>query len=360
MSEVFLTRTTDCGRAAMKALLSGFAPGVDGGTELYAVKIHAGEAGNTRFVPPSKVNAVVEALGLPRGRTFLTDTTVLYRGRRLTATAYLELAQEHGFGLPATPPFIIADGLRGTDEVSVKLPSCCEGTSARIARLITEADAMVVISHFKGHLLTGFGGALKNLGMGCASRGGKLYQHSPVKPAVRPSKCVKCGICMAHCPAGAISMPSGPAEISATRCIGCGECIQRCPKGATGVDWSQDNGVFVSRMTEYAVAVVSSCRIPVYVNFVTGVSGDCDCLEDQGGLLVDDIGILASKDPVALDQACLDLVTGAPAAKGSPVPSAGRGVDKFAAFRPGIDGTAQLAAAQMLGLGSRRYDLVEV
>ncbi|KZD15497.1 MAG: hypothetical protein AO395_05975 [Candidatus Fermentibacter daniensis] len=359
-SEVFFTRSTDCGSGSMRALLSGFALRDDDGTGLYAVKIHAGEHGNTRFVPPSSVNSVVRALDLPPDRTFLTDTTVLYRGRRLTAPAYLHLAFEHGFGLPATPPFIVADGLRGTDEIPVKLPSCCEGTTARIARLISEADRMTVISHFKGHLLTGFGGAIKNLGMGCASRGGKLYQHSSVKPVVRPKKCVSCGLCAAHCPAGAISLEGGPAFISDALCIGCGECIQRCPEGAAGVDWNQDQGVFVRRMVEYAIAVVSVTRIDVFVNFVTKVSGDCDCQEDQDGLLVDDIGILASKDPVALDQACLDLVTAAESAEESPVAGAGPGVDKFRAFRPDVDGTLQLETAQMLGLGSREYTLTEV
>ncbi|HPH40786.1 MAG TPA: DUF362 domain-containing protein, partial [Candidatus Fermentibacter daniensis] len=208
--------------------------------------------------------------------------------------------------------------------------------------------------------LTGFGGAIKNLGMGCASRGGKLYQHSSVKPVVRTQKCVSCGLCAAHCPAGAISLSDGPASISDALCIGCGECIQRCPEGAVGVNWNQDQEVFVRRMVEYAIAAVSVTRIDVFVNFLTKISGDCDCLDDQGGLLVDDIGILASTDPVSLDQACLDLVTGAVSAEGSPAAGAGVGVDKFRAFRPDIDGTLQLETAQMLGLGSREYVLTEV
>lgn len=326
-------------------------------TDLVAVKIHAGEHGNTRYIPASAVCGVVEALGLPAGRTFLTDTTVLYRGRRLTAPDYIVLAAEHGFGPPATPPFIVADGLRGTGEVAVRLPSCCDGPSARIAGTIADADAMVVVSHFKGHLLAGFGGAVKNLGMGCASRGGKLYQHSSVRPLIRESKCTACGNCAEHCPEAAIEV-RGKAVLNPSRCVGCGECIQRCPTGAVSVDWNQDRGVFMRRLAEYAVAAASATRVLLYVNFVVNVTPDCDCLQDTGGRLVDDIGVLASTDPVALDQACLDLVTAAPPAPGSPVSGAGPGIDKFRALRPDIDGSVTLAIAQSFGLGNRSYQLV--
>jgi len=358
MSDVFFAKIGSDGLAAHAAqLLSRFSPKDSGGTGLYAVKIHAGERGNTRFVPPADVNAVVEALQLPRERTFLTDTTVLYRGRRLAAPSYLNLAHEHGFGLPGTPPFIVADGLRGTDETAVGLPSPCEGPPARIARVISETDFMVVVSHFKGHMLAGFGGAIKNIGMGCASRGGKLHQHSSVKPLVKPATCTRCGTCVDHCPAEAISMDEGPARIIAERCVGCGECIQRCPSGAVTIEWNQDRKIFMRRMVEYAAAVASVTHIIVFVNFMTKVSGDCDCLADQGNLLVDDIGVAASTDPVALDQACLDMVTAAR----SPGPAAaGAGVDKFRALRPGIDGTEQLDIAQTLGLGSRLYRSMDV
>ncbi len=361
MSTVFLKRMEPGGGTGdLTPLLGRFAGSVAASpTDLVAVKIHAGEAGNTRFIPPSGINEVVRALELPGGSTFLTDTTVLYRGRRLTAPAYLQLAHEHGFGLPSTPPFIVADGLRGTDETAVKLPSCCDGPSARIASLICEADSMVVVSHFKGHLLAGFGGAIKNIGMGCASRGGKLYMHSSVKPAVREAKCTACGTCVEHCPVGAITVRS-KAVIGDSRCVGCGECIQRCPFGAIGVNWNQERGVFTTRLAEYAVAVASVTRIPVYVNFLVNIAGDCDCLADSGGLLVPDIGVVASTDPVAVDQASLDLVTSAAAGTGSPVAGAGPGVDKFRALRKDIDGSEVLETAQSFGLGSRRYLLEEV
>jgi uncharacterized protein len=360
MAKVFFLRAGGFTPEGYRRLLARFLDESPlGRTDIAAVKIHAGEQGNTRFLSPDRINSVVRGLGLPDGRTFLTDTTVLYRGRRLTAPDYMLLASGHGFGPPGTAPFIVADGLRGTDEILVKLPSCCDNPSARIARTICEADAMAVISHFKGHLLAGFGGALKNLGMGCASRGGKLFQHSSVKPVVRIAKCTACGACASHCPEEAITV-SDCASISGARCVGCGECIARCPTGAVSVDWNQDQGIFTRRMAEYALAAFTVTRTFACINFVVDVVPDCDCLADSGEPVVEDIGVLASGDPVALDQACLDLVTAAPATGRSPVPGAGAGADKFRALRPSIDGSAQLAAAQSLGLGTRSYELEEV
>jgi hypothetical protein len=359
MARVFILRAGGLTPDGYRRLLSRFTEDSPlGKTDLVAVKIHAGEHGNTRYLRPGQIASVVSALGLPANRTFLTDTTVLYRGRRLTAPDYLLLAAEHGFGPPATPPFVVADGLRGIDEILVKLPSCCENPSARIAKVICETDAMVVVSHFKGHLLAGFGGALKNLGMGCASRGGKLFQHSSVKPGVRKAKCTACGACAAHCPEGAISV-SESAEILGARCVGCGECISRCPTGAISVDWNQDQGIFARRMAEYALAAFTATRTLACVNFVIDVVPDCDCLPDSGAPMIDDIGVLASNDPVALDQACFDLVTSAKASASTRFPESGAGADKFRAAHPTIDATAQLAAAQSLGLGSRDYELIE-
>lgn len=357
MAKVHLVRGS--GKACITALLEPYAKDADlKATDLVAVKIHAGEQGNTRFVGPGSVAAVAEALRLRPGRVFLTDTTVLYRGRRLCAPDYLLLSSDHGFGPPVTPPFIIADGLRGTDDVEVPLPGCCAPGSARIARVIAESDAMVVVSHFKGHLLTGFGGAIKNLGMGCASRAGKLYMHSNIRPVIKESRCTACGNCAGHCPSDAIAL-SPLASIDPDACVGCGECIQRCPAGAIGTDWGQEKGEFARRLAWYALAAFSSTRVLVCVNFVTGVAPDCDCLADTGPALVEDIGVLASTDPVALDQACLDLVTAADEAAGSG-DGAGRGVEKFGALRPGTDPEAQLLAAEAVGLGSRRFELVDL
>jgi uncharacterized Fe-S center protein len=334
-------------RQDLERLLAPFAyEDSGGGSDLTGVKIHPGEEGNGYYISPGRIRGVTDALRLPAGRTFLTDTTVLYGGRRMSAPDYALLAAEHGFGPPDTPPFLVADGLRGTSEVTVPLPPVCGSARARLASLLVEADSLVVVSHFKGHLATGFGGAIKNLGMGCASRGGKLYQHSALKPLVHGRACTACGNCASHCPAGAIRVGDS-AVIDGSACIGCAECIQRCPEGAIGVDWGSDSGAFVKRMTESALGAAAACRISVYVNFVVDVSPDCDCMAHAGAPIVPDLGILVSDDPVAVDQASLDLVNGVP---GGPA-------DRFLALRPDRDGTVQLEHGQSIGLGSREYAL---
>jgi uncharacterized Fe-S center protein len=283
---------------------------------------------------------------------------VLYPGRRQTAPEYAKLAREHGFGLPHTPPFIVADGLRGEDQVPVELPKGFHTSVAHIASVICNADAMMVISHFKGHLLTGFGGALKNLGMGCAARAGKLYQHSSVKPVINEDRCTACGICASHCHVNAISVDAH-ANIDPDVCTGCGECLGRCPESAVRVSWNQEMDTFMRRMVEYAWAAVSVSNPILYVNFVMSVVPDCDCMNDTGPALVGDIGILASTDPVAIDSASLDLVTAAPPARNSRI-QVPAGEDKFRALRPDRDGSLQLTLAESMGLGSTDYRLVRV
>ena len=328
-----------------------------GPRDLVAVKIHPGEDGNSSFVSPVRVRGIVDALDLPPDRTFLTDTTVLYPGRRRNAADCMRLAVEHGFSPPATPPFIVADGLRGESERALEMPERFETRTAHIAELICRADAMVVISHFKGHLLAGFGGAVKNLGMGCASRAGKLFQHSTVMPVLNRELCTGCGICGVHCPESAITIERFANRDNAL-CTGCGECLGWCPEGAWRVSWDQDMETFMRRMTDFAWAVSSASNPVLFVNFVIDVVPDCDCMQDTGAPLVDDIGVLASADPVALDRACLDLVTAAPASVDSQVDGiAGRGDDKFRALRPAMDGELQLRMAEAAGLGSREYEL---
>ncbi len=353
MADVYWVRKTDS--QALRRLVEPFLPleGLES-TDLVAVKVHPGEAGNSYYVKPRLVGDLVRALELPEASTFLTDTTVLYRGRRMIAPDYVRLAAEHGFAPPTTPPFIVADGLRGTDEVEVELPPVCATRMARLGRLFREVDAMVVVSHFKGHLLAGFGGAIKNLGMGCASRGGKLYQHSTVTPQVQPGDCVACGVCAEHCPAAAIQVES-VARVDEERCIGCGECLQRCPTGAMSVAWNQDKEVFVHRVAEYALAAVRLVpRVLLYVNVVVDVSPDCDCMRDAEPPFVSDLGVLASRDPVALDQACLDLVNSEARVRRPGL--SGKG-DLFQALRPSTRGQEQLAHAERVGLGSRNYVL---
>lgn len=347
-------------RNAFRELLSPLADlKTIGPRDLVAVKLHPGEDGNSSFVAPGNVRGIVDAMDLPPDRTFLTDTTVLYPGRRRNAADCMRLAVEHGFSPPDTPPFMVADGLRGEAERSLSMPEGFHTRTAHIADLICRADAMVVISHFKGHLLAGFGGAVKNLGMGCASRAGKLFQHSTVMPVLNCELCTGCGICGIHCPESAISI-NGSANRDEALCTGCGECLGWCPEGAWRISWDQDMETFMRRMTDYAWAVSSASNPLLFVNFVIDVVPDCDCMHDTGAPLVDDIGVLASTDPVALDMACLDLVTAAPAARGSQLDGiAGEGDDKFRALRPAIDGELQLRMAEAVGLGMLEYELVD-
>lgn len=349
-------------RISLEPLLSRFSGMFDTGeTDLFAIKIHPGEHGNRYFLKPDKILCVIKALGLRDDRIFLTDTTVLYGGRRMSAPQYTILAREHGFGAPDTPPFLVADGLRGIDDISVPLPSSCKLDVARIARMIFEADGLVVISHFKGHMLAGFGGAIKNLAMGCASRAGKLVQHSSVKPVLNKDKCTKCGACIENCPASALTM-GNTAELNSSICTGCGECLMRCPTGALRVNWNQESGVFHSRLAEYAYGVVSCRKRPVlYINFICDVSACCDCDPQATSPMIDDIGVLASTDPVAIDQVCYDLVRDADVPETSHIyGKAGKGDDKFLAVWPAVNSQLQLERAQIIGLGNRTYNFIEV
>jgi uncharacterized Fe-S center protein len=323
---------------------------------LVAVKIHPGEDGNSSYIPASLVKLVITALNLPERRTFLTDTTVLYGGRRMSAPDYVSLAHDHGFKMPELPPFIVADGLVGTDEFKVELPSSCETRVARLAGALAGIDSAVMISHFKGHLLAGFGGSIKHLGMGWASRAGKLFQHSSVMPSVKTDKCNMCGACVSACGSDAVKPVGVSMRIDDEKCTGCGECLQRCPSGAIGVTWNQEAHVFVKRMTEYALAASMAVKIPVYINFLLNISPDCDCMKKERPPMVNNIGVLASSDPVGIDQASLDLVTLA-----EPLgDNAASGHDKFLKIRPDRDGREQLVTGENLGLGSRVYRLVQI
>ena len=324
--------------------------------DLTAVKIHPGEEGNSSYIPASLVRMIINALDLPERRTFLTDTTVLYGGRRMTAPDYVSLAYDHGFKMPELPPFIVADGLAGTDEYLIHLPSHCETKVARLASALSRTDNAVMVSHFKGHLLAGFGGSIKHLGMGWAAKAGKLYQHSSVMPYVKTDKCTMCSACLSVCGSSAIKTATNSVRIDEALCTGCGECIQRCPVGAIRISWNQESHTFIQRVVEYALAATMATRIPVYVNFLINISPDCDCMKNEGPAIVGDIGVLASTDPVAIDQASLDLVNAADPFGENAAP----GQDKFLHIRPERDGKEQLVIGERIGLGSRDYRLVTI
>jgi len=314
--------------------------------DLTAVKLHFGERGNASFVRPIYLRVVVEEVSAAGGKPFLTDTNTLYLGGRSNAVDHLSTAIRNGFAWAVVgAPLVIADGLRGESVAPVPVGGRIL-REVSIGAEIANADAMVAVSHFKGHEITGFGGALKNLGMGCASRAGKLAQHSTVAPTVDPAGCTACGTCVAHCPSGAIAVVDSKALISPGMCIGCADCIVVCPEGTVKVNWDEASPMVQRKMVEHALGAVSGKESStLFLTFVTQVSPFCDCYGCNDRPVAPDVGILASADPVALDQACADLV----------IRAAGR--DPFRETHPSVDWTVQLAYGEELGLGTRSYRL---
>ncbi len=329
---------------------------------LVAIKLHFGEKGNTAYIPPIHLRHLVNRIKNLGGKPFLTDTNTLYVGTRTNSVDHLSTAIENGFAFAvAGAPLTIADGLRGNSEVAVavKLPLYEE---VYIGADVVHADSLVSAAHFKGHELSGFGGTIKNLGMGCASRRGKLAQHCEIAPEFDAKKCIGCGECAAHCPADAIELVKKKAIKDSDKCIGCGECIAVCPEEAVSIPWDSDTARFQKKMVEYTVGVLKGKeRRAIYLNFVTKVTPQCDCYGYSDTPLVKDLGILASRDPVAIDQAAVDWVNAQPALADCCLESnRGPGEDKFRGVYPHIDWSVQLGYAEELGLGNREYKLTHV
>ncbi len=342
---------------------------------LTAVKIHFGERGNTAFIRPLLVRPIIDAIGAAGGRPFLTDAGTLYVGTRGNAVDHLLTAMRHGFVLEVVgAPVLIADGLDGRDEVAV--PVCLQRCQdVYIASALVRADALVSVAHFKLHELAGFGGAIKNVGMGGASRRGKLHQHSVMEPKIRPKKCIACGSCVVVCAHEALSLVERPegmarpkesikkvARIDPAKCVGCGSCIHACPEEAIDIQWDKDIVGFMERMVEYTVGALHGKEDKsFFINFLTQISPACDCHSSADAPIVADLGILASTDPVAIDQASVDLMNAQPVLAGSqlgamlPAPE-----DKIRAVYPNIPWEHQLEYAESLGLGYRNYELISV
>ncbi|MEJ2201637.1 MAG: DUF362 domain-containing protein [Desulfuromonadaceae bacterium] len=298
--------------------------------ELTAVKIHFGEKGGHAYIRPVFIRCIVDQVKQLGGKPFLTDSCTLYPGERKEAVSAICCGIENGFAYAvAGAPLIMCDGLRGHSSRRVPVAGDLLET-ADIGGEILEADALITVSHFKCHELTGFGGALKNLGMGCSSREGKLEQHSTLAPEILEERCVGCGICLRACSHQAIALSQGKARLDSQRCVGCGRCI-------------------------------SVCEVRAIVNFVTQVSPACDCYGHSDAAIVPDLGILASTDPVALDQACVDLVNQAQGLPDTALSSGHEpGGDKFRGVHPEIDWTITLAHAEKIGIGTRRYVLTRL
>jgi uncharacterized Fe-S center protein len=345
---------------------------------LTAVKIHFGERGNTAFIRPLLVRPVVDVIVKDGGKPFLTDTNTLYVGSRGNAVDHLNTALLNGFSPSVVgAPLIIADGIDGRDEtaVPVALKNC---EHVYIGSAIAGAANLVSLAHFKLHEMSGFGGAIKNVGMGGASRRGKMVQHCDVAPLVKAKKCVGCGTCLEACAHGAITLMDRPTErqktggkpaakklarIDPQPCVGCGACIHMCPSGAIEINWGTDLPPFMERMVEYTVGALKGKEDHcLFLNFLLQVSPACDCYPNADAPIVPDIGILGATDPVALDQASVDLLNAQPGLPTSclDVNACAAESDKVRAVYPKVPWEHQLAYAEQVGLGSRSYELVNL
>jgi len=337
--------------------------GIDFKRKFAAIKIHFGEPGNLAFLRPNFAKAVADKVKALGGTPFLTDCNTLYVGRRNNAVVHLDAAYENGYSPFSTGcHVIIADGLKGTDEAEVVVEGGEYLKTALIGRAIMDADVIISLNHFKGHELSGFGGAIKNIGMGSGSRAGKMIMHNEGKPYVKPDKCVNCGNCAKFCAHSAFSFenPGKKAEIDKAKCVGCGRCIGVCNFHAIGHSWDSAGDSLSCKMVEYAKAVVSG-RPCFHINVVNQVSPYCDCHGESDAAIIPDIGIFAGFDPVALDKACIDAVNAAPAIKTSILSERKHSCnDHFTNVHPNTDWRSQIAHAVKMGLGVEEYELVNV
>jgi len=330
--------------------------------DLVAIKLHFGERGGTAFVRPIFIRRIVNMVSPCGAKPFLTDTNTLYPGTRAESISHITTAIQNGFDYSTVDaPVIIADGIRGSASVKVRIDKPIY-SEVNIARDIFTADSIIGVAHFTGHELSGVGGALKNLAMGCSSREGKLKQHSSVAPRIKTARCTGCGTCIEWCPHGAISILNDKARIDPQPCIGCGECLSVCPEGAVKVQWDSNAVLFQEKMAEYGYgALLGKREKSVFLNFLTQVSPACDCYGHSDAPIVGDSGMLSSCDPVAIDQASIDLVNQQAGNKTSRLKDhLEPGEDKFRALYPQIDWEVQLRYAEEIGLGWRKYDLLPI
>ena len=331
--------------------------------KLVAIKMHFGEPGNLAFLRPNyakKVADVVKSLG---GVPFLTDCNTLYPGRRKNALEHLDAAYENGFSPMSTGcQIIIADGLKGNDEVEVPVEGGEYVKNAKIGRAVMDADVFISLTHFKGHESAGFGGCRKNIGMGCGSRAGKMEQHNAGKPHIAQELCIGCGQCRKICAHDAPSIVDRKASIDQNKCVGCGRCIAICPKNAVQVNFDESTSNLNRKIAEYTKAVVDG-RPCFHISLVIDVSPNCDCHTENDLPIVPSVGMFASFDPVALDMACIDAVNAQIPMRGSvadcPADDA-HAHDHFQRIHPHTDWRSCLEHAEKIGIGMREYELIKI
>ena len=333
-----------------------------------AIKLHFGELGNISYLRPNYARAVVDVVKELGGKPFLTDCNTMYPGSRKNALEHLECAWQNGFTpLTVGCPILIGDGLKGTDDVEVPVEGGEYVEKAKIGRAIMDADVFISLTHFKGHEMTGFGGAIKNIGMGCGSRAGKKEQHASGKPKINASACRGCRRCQRECANSGLVFDEHMMKMSvdAANCVGCGRCLGACNFDA--IYFTNDNAqaALNCRMAEYTKAVVSG-RPQFHISLIVDVSPNCDCHAENDVPILPNIGMFVSTDPLALDQACVDACMAAEPMPGSQLarhladPSFHDHHDHFTNSTPESEWRSCLAHAEKIGLGSRSYDLIEM
>jgi len=317
--------------------------------DFVAIKLHVGEKKNTTHVKPELIKELVERVKSKGALPFLTETSTLYKGERENAVRHILHAHRHGFGIDRVgAPFIMADGLTGNTEYEVAINGELH-KSVKVAREVMSADALLVVSHPTGHVAAGLGACIKNLGMGLASRMGKMRQHSAMLPEIIADRCKHCGKCIQWCPQEAIVTREGKAYIQTEKCIGCGECLAMCRFDAVKYDWGAESGFMQRSMAEHACGVVAGKRGKAfYFNVMIDMTKDCDCFNVEQPKLIPDIGILAADDPVAIDKATIDLTARAH----------GKSLAELAYAK--LNGLIQIEHAAKIGMGSLAYELVEL
>lgn len=326
-----------------------------------AIKIHFGEPGNLAFLRPNYAAVVVKVIKELGGKAFLTDCNTLYVGGRKNALDHMDAAYQNGFSPFSTDcHVIIADGLKGTDEALVPVNGGEYVKEAKIGRAIMDADIVITLNHFKGHEATGFGGALKNIGMGCGSRAGKMEMHSAGKPGVDKELCVGCGRCIQICAHDAPVITDKKADISHDKCVGCGRCIGICPMDAIYAAGDESNDILNKKIAEYSKAVLEG-RPSFHISLVIDVSPNCDCHAENDIPIVSDVGMFASFDPVALDLACADAVNKQPIVHNSQLHHMPHvHGDHFTDSAPTTNWKVAIEHSVKLGIGNDEYELIEI
>ena len=339
---------------------------IDMDGKFVAIKMHFGELGNLSYLRPNYAKAVADVVKQCGGKPFLTDCNTLYPGSRKNALEHLDCANINGFNTITTGcQIIIGDVLRGTDDITVPVRNGEYCKEAYIGRAVMDADIFISLTHFKGHESTGFGGAIKNIGMGCGSRAGKMHQHNSGKPIVHDDLCRGCRRCAKECGSDAITYENGKAVINQDICKGCGRCIGACAFDAIeNQNWNA-NEILGRKMAEYSQAVCDG-RPTFHISLVRDISPNCDCHGENDAPILPDVGIFASFDPVALDQACVDACLHATPMPNSQLsdnladPHWHHHHDNFLDSNPNVRWKETLEHAEKIGLGTREYELIQM